>query len=106
MGSRAHTLGNDMLSFLRSKAALVKLRRGKFTLKADVLVEGMLCTLKLRVYKVSEQSLAVEMQRRAGDVVTFAVVFGMLVQHLKQCGQPMQDACNQYSKLTIQVCVG
>jgi len=88
----SHKLGNCLLSFLRDQAALgVKVRRGKFTLKAEVLVNGSPCTVKLRVYAMRDGCLSVEVQRRTGDAVTFAVVYGMLVQHLTQHGYQMQE---------------
>lgn len=75
-------LGNHLLSFLRIElsAAAVKVCRAKFTAKAEVLQQ---CTVKLRVYRVANDVLAVELQRRSGDALAFAEVFGRLTQYLK-----------------------
>lgn len=93
-GLRPGQLGNSLLAFLRCEAAAnsVKLRRCKFTLKADVFVQETPCTLKMRVYQISHGRLAVEMQRRAGDGVAFTVLFGMLAEHLDRDGHLVQES--------------
>jgi len=91
-GLPADELGNRLLTFLRMRATTaVKLRRGKFTLKAEALVNEISCTVKLRVYAMSDGSFAVEVQRRTGDAITFAVLYGMLVQHLMQHGHHLKE---------------
>jgi len=91
-GVPAHELGDCLLAFLRGKAALaVKVRRGKFTVKAEVSIDGSPCTVKLRVYEMSDGCLAVEVQRRTADAITFAVMYGMLVQYLRQHGYQMHE---------------
>jgi len=80
----AHLLGNSLLDFIRSRLAApaLKLRRTKFTAKAEVRHHRGDCTVKLRVYRVASGLFAVELQRRAGDVVAFTGIFGELVEYL------------------------
>lgn len=95
----AHQLGNTCLSFLRDvlSAPAVKLRRAKFTAKAELLhrwielssglSQASACTVKLRAYRVADGLLAVELQRREGDCVAFMNIFQVFTQYLKESYQ-------------------
>merc|ERR1740121_546787 len=81
-----YILGNCLLSFLRMRLATpaLKLRRAKFTAKADLRHSDGNCTVKLRVYCVSDDMFVVELQRRAGDAVACAGIFRELTEHLDE----------------------
>merc|ERR1719335_1262705 len=70
-----HQIGNSLLDFLDSQvvASISKVRPRKFSLRADVLEVGILCSLKVRVYQVSGAPVryAIEFQRRSGCALTF-----------------------------------
>lgn len=87
-----HQLGNRLLGFLRDRLAApgLKLRRAKFTAKAEVCHQFGDCTVKVRVYSVAAGLFAVELQRRAGDVVAFTSTFRQLAEHLEDY-QPIED---------------
>lgn len=91
-GLSACQLGNDLLAFLQDQAAasIVKLRRNKFTIKAEAQISSTPVTVKLRVYSTGEGAFAVEVHRRDGDAVAFAVLFAMLAQSLKRYSQHTQ----------------
>lgn len=76
-------IGNDLLDFLEEQVStLTKVRRLKFSIKADVFVDGMMCTLKIRVYSQAAQQFAIEFQRRSGDGITFNNTFQKAYQFL------------------------
>jgi len=98
--SLPHLLGNCLVEFLHSRLSVptapLKVRCAKFTAKADVChvdntcqVEGE-CTVKLRVYWVSDDLFVVELQRRAGDAVACAGIFRELTEHLDECQHASQ----------------
>lgn len=66
------TVGNDLLTFLRERvnAQVEKVNLKKFTIRAEVLVEGFACNVKVKIYQ-HEQTTFVEFQRRSGDAVAF-----------------------------------
>lgn len=75
---RPHELGNALLDFLGrggalAAAAVTKVTREKFAIKADVFMGSTMCSLKIRVYgQREEDNYAVEFQPRSGDRMTFA----------------------------------
>merc|ERR1719350_2745945 len=79
-------LGNDLVDFLRAglpSRQAVKVRPEKFTAKAEVGHDGARCTVKLRAYLLDDGAIAVEAQRRSGDVVFFMNIFRALVRFLE-----------------------
>lgn len=66
------TAGNCLLSFLTQvvDARVNKVNSNKFTIRAEVVVEGLQCDIKVRIYK-QEQGSVVEFQRRSGDTLAF-----------------------------------
>lgn len=110
----AHHLGNVCLSFLRDElsAPAVKLRRAKYTAKADVLhrwtelSSGLShkcrCTVKLRAYRVARGVLAVELQRREGDAIAFMNIFKMFTQYLKDRFQMAEGLPSDASALPLE----
>merc|ERR1740123_2059120 len=85
-------LGNDLLAFLRdyTAASILKLSCKKFTIKAEAHISGMPLTVKLRVYGTGDGAFVVEVQRRVGDGVAFAVLFARLCQYLEPHSQHTQ----------------
>jgi len=70
-------IGNNLLDFLSGQvvSTLTKVRRPKFSIKADVFADGMMCTLKIRVYGQNPGQFAIEFQRRTGDTLSFNGTF-------------------------------
>jgi len=66
------TAGNNLLSFLQEivDARITKVNQQKFVIRAVVFLEGMSCSVKVRIYQQDQGSI-VEFQRRSGDGVTF-----------------------------------
>lgn len=81
----AFQIGNELLEFLASKviSSVTKVNRKKFSIKADVFVESVMCTLKIRTYQQDGNKYAVEFQRRSGDCVTFNNAFQQALKFLK-----------------------
>jgi len=66
------TVGNTLLTFLREvvDARVSKVNLRKFTILAEVVLEGFACAVKIRIYR-HERGTIVEFQRRSGDAVAF-----------------------------------
>lgn len=82
-----HDIGNSMLEFLGScvVATVQKVRPAKYTVRADVLEGGILCTLKVRVYQAggAPSRYALELQRRSGCALAFQRVHGHAAKFLE-----------------------
>jgi len=85
-----HEIGNAVQDFLASKvtSSVTKVNCKKFSIKADVFVGSVMCTLKVRVYKTDASAFAVEFQRRSGDALTFSDTYKQAVAYLKGCFGP------------------
>eukprot|EP00747_Dinoflagellata_sp_TGD_P163879 gnl/TRDRNA2_/TRDRNA2_183069_c0_seq1.p1 gnl/TRDRNA2_/TRDRNA2_183069_c0~~gnl/TRDRNA2_/TRDRNA2_183069_c0_seq1.p1 ORF type:complete len:417 (-),score=88.82 gnl/TRDRNA2_/TRDRNA2_183069_c0_seq1:130-1380(-) len=73
-----HEIGNQLLDFLNTEVAAVvtKVNRKKFAIKAYVFAEGIMTTVKMRVWSREEEGdYAVEIQRRGGDGVAFNMIY-------------------------------
>mmetsp|Transcript_31599 Transcript_31599/g.57452 ORF Transcript_31599/g.57452 Transcript_31599/m.57452 type:complete len:428 (+) Transcript_31599:90-1373(+) len=79
------TIGNELLNFFSSKvvSSLLKVNRVKFSIKAEVFMNGAMCTLKTRTYSQRDDTYAIEFQRRSGDSITFNYAFQQAVNFLK-----------------------
>lgn len=77
-------LANRLLDFLDTEvvSSVTKVRRQKFTIKADVFVGSIMCTIKIRVYSASRDNYAIEFQRRRGDCVAFSNTFERVARYL------------------------
>jgi hypothetical protein len=67
-------LRNDVVSSIRKVRTPSKTKFPKFSIKADVFIENIMCTLKIRVYQDKGRDSScycVEFQRRSGDCVSF-----------------------------------
>lgn len=81
--SSAH-IGNRMIDFLRTEAAslITKVNCTKFTIKAEVCLDGLSCEIKVRIYQSAFGGHMVEMQRRSGDSIAFHRLYQWASQHL------------------------
>merc|ERR1719420_2093600 len=70
-----HQVANTILDFLDSRliASIQKIRREKYSIKVDIFVEHIMCTTKIRIWRVAakQNHYAIEFQRRAGDPFVF-----------------------------------
>lgn len=83
-------LGNRLLSFLREKAVshIKKVNKKKYTVKAQVLCNGLVCEIKIRAYR-SAKEIAVVVHRLGGDSIAFNALFRLLKQDLT-IGLPLE----------------
>jgi len=74
--------GNDLLSFLRNEidAKVNKVSKNKFTLRAEVFVGGLWCSIKVRIYEDGGGSI-MEIQRRSGDSISFFSLYRQVSEH-------------------------
>jgi len=111
--AKAYHVGNTILCFLREELSVttMKLRRAKFTAKAEVLFrwDGPLgfshasaCTVKWRMYRVADVLFAVEVQRRTGDCVAFAGVFRKFTKYVEARYQLAEGlpTCKSWNSIT------
>lgn len=89
-----HEIGNNLLNFLSDQvvSTVMKVRRQKYSIKADVFVDGMMCTLKIRVYSQDPGQFAIEFQRRTGDALCFNGTFQKATAYLGSQGVNLRDS--------------
>jgi len=76
-------IGNAMLFFLEAADAIItKVRRPKFAITADVFIDSLRCTTKVRVYSLAGCRFAIEFQRRSGDSLSFNAVYERASRYL------------------------
>merc|ERR1719265_2354545 len=82
----ASKVANCILDFFDSQivASVLKVRHQKYSLKVDWFLDHIMCTAKIRIWKVaSEQNrYAIEYQRRGGDPFAFAEGFRQCIDFL------------------------
>lgn len=85
VGGSSAAIGNAVLEFFGTKvvASVTKVTRKKCCVKADVFVDGSMCTMKTRVYSQPGARFAIEFQRRCGSVVVFSVVYQQAVEFMR-----------------------
>lgn len=77
-----HEIGNSILDFFGSQrlhvASVTKVRPAKYTVRADVLEDGAMCSMKVRIYRtsVSPSYCALEFRRRFGCALAFQGMYG------------------------------
>lgn len=78
-------IGNSLLDFLATQvvSTLTKVRRAKFSMKADAFVDNMMCTMKIRVYSQISGQYAIEFQKRSGDGIAFGNIFQKATAYLQ-----------------------
>lgn len=84
-GSSAAAIGNAVLDFFGTKvvASVTKVNQKKCCVKADVFVDGSMCTMKTRVYSQPGACFAIEFQRRCGDGVVFNEVYRKAMEFMR-----------------------
>jgi len=77
-------LFNSLITFLEHvvHARIKKVNHKKFTIRADVIIEGFPCDIKVRIYQEQRTSL-LEFQRRSGDSVAFMRLFSQASGYLQ-----------------------
>jgi len=84
-----HIIGNGLLDILKSEedASILKVRREKYSIKANVFDDAEMCILKVRIYEEQEGVYAVEFQCRGKSRLVFGLVCQRLQIHLRSlCG--------------------
>lgn len=80
--SSSVAVGNSLLELLENAAARVyKLSRIKFSIKAEVIVSGLHCHVKIRIYQ-QQDTCIVEFRRYDGDAVAFNKFYCQATHHL------------------------
>jgi hypothetical protein len=88
----SYKIGNHLLAFLHEQvvSSIRKVRSPsetnfqKFSIKADVFIENIMCTLKIRVYRDTREGwYFVEFQRRSGDCVSFNTAYQNACTYLR-----------------------
>jgi len=72
-GGLASQIGNRVIDLLGAKGvgSISKVNRVKFTINAEICLDGLSCLIKVRIYRQSSGTYLVEMQRRSGDSIAF-----------------------------------
>lgn len=78
------TVGNKLLAILREEidAQVKKVNWERFTIGADVVLEGLACAIKARIYQ-QDNSTILEFNRRSGDTVAFHKFYRKVSGHLQ-----------------------
>jgi len=84
VASPVFAAGNYLLDFLDlgMTSSISKVNHRKFAIKAQVFLQGMACSLKIRAYRRTQKVCSIEFQRRGGDSLTFNSVYRQAVQYL------------------------
>lgn len=79
----AAQVAKSVVDFLnKNTAKITKVSYRKFTIKADIVFDNLLCGIKARVYMVASGEHCVEIQRRHGDTIAFNRFYQCLSQHM------------------------
>jgi len=84
---RADLVMNTLYDFLTTMvvASITKVNHTKCCIKANVFVDNVMCTLKARAYQLQEPGkIALEIQKRSGDSITFTGVYRKAAKYLKE----------------------
>lgn len=78
-------IGNALLDFLSTEviSSVSKVNTEKFRIKAEVLIDNVMATLKIKIYEKTMGRFAVEFQRRGGDCVVFHGVYKRALRYLQ-----------------------
>jgi len=67
-------------------STITKVNQAKFSIKANVVMDGRECGVKLRMYSDSAHgALALEFQRRSGCCVVFNKFYQLVREYLEAC---------------------
>jgi len=92
-GIHAHDIANIMLDFRGEKVVMTitKVSHTKFSIKANICIDGISCVAKLRVYSNNANSaLALELQRRSGCGLVFNRFYQQVGYYLVACQKSVQ----------------
>jgi hypothetical protein len=84
---RVDLLMNTLLDFMNITvvSSSVKVNTKKCTIKANVFVDNVMCTLKARCYQLEEPGkVALEFQKRNGDGITFTGIYRKFAKHVEE----------------------
>jgi len=83
---RADLVMNTLHDFLSSMvvASITKVNQNKCCIKANVFVDNVMCTLKARGYQQEPGMMALEIQKRSGDSITFSGVYRKAAKYLNE----------------------
>eukprot|EP00440_Ansanella_granifera_P053806 gb/GFBE01058328.1/.p1 GENE.gb/GFBE01058328.1/~~gb/GFBE01058328.1/.p1 ORF type:complete len:427 (+),score=82.11 gb/GFBE01058328.1/:1-1281(+) len=99
------TIGNALLDFLGQEAAsITKVNHKKYSIKVEVFMESVMCTLKIRTYSHSSEvpnTYAIEFQRRSGDCVTFNQVYQKAQSYMKSNFDSLSPSSQQETPLLL-----
>lgn len=87
-GCSPQLIGKSVVDFLTTEviASVTKVRPLKYSIKAEVFVEGVSCNMKVKVYS-HDGKYAVEVQRQAGDAFVMQSTYRLLFAYLDvRCG--------------------
>lgn len=59
----------------RVESSVTKVNRRKCAINADVFEDGVMCSLKIRIYVMGDGRYAIEFQRKGGDSLTFNAAY-------------------------------
>jgi|Transcript_1227 hypothetical protein len=87
------TCANKLISFFERVviSRISKINFQKFTIRAEVIVSGMSCETKVRIYREGAVCF-VEFQKRAGCAIAFNKVFDLAKEYLQCPGTRQADA--------------
>eukprot|EP00427_Karlodinium_veneficum_P007828 CAMPEP_0169096838 /NCGR_PEP_ID=MMETSP1015-20121227/19206_1 /TAXON_ID=342587 /ORGANISM="Karlodinium micrum, Strain CCMP2283" /LENGTH=243 /DNA_ID=CAMNT_0009157617 /DNA_START=296 /DNA_END=1027 /DNA_ORIENTATION=- len=86
-GMSAAQTANAVMNFVNDSATSVitKVNQRKFTIRAEIIFDSLLCEVKARVYRQASRQYCVEVQRRSGDAFAFNRWYQCLFQHMNLC---------------------
>jgi hypothetical protein len=84
LDSSAVETANKLISFFTDevRSQINKVDRGTFTIKSEVIVSGLHCETKVRIYQDGHAS-CVEFQKRSGDTIAFNRMYGLAKKYLQ-----------------------
>jgi hypothetical protein len=104
LDSSAVETANKVISFFTNvvHSQINKVDRGKFTIKSEVLLLGLHCETKVRIYQ-DGHACSVEFQRRSGDTIAFNRMYGLARKYLQEGSQvDLQDG-SEWNTPTIDL---
>mmetsp|Transcript_22434 Transcript_22434/g.46516 ORF Transcript_22434/g.46516 Transcript_22434/m.46516 type:complete len:452 (+) Transcript_22434:34-1389(+) len=100
LSSSPANLGNHIVDFLETQvtSSITKLNPTKFTIKADVFIDGAACTLKIRLSSTGCGTVVAEFLRRKGSCLCFGAAYRQAGDYLRRLlvvtsGPEVSDEC-------------
>jgi len=92
-GVAAPDIGNKLVNFMVSTMAstITKVNRARFSIKANMHMDGRECAVKLRMYSDNaHRALALEFQRRSGANLVLNKFYQLVREHLEAYDKSVQ----------------